>query len=143
MQVRTFEAHCGSLSQYGMKHMRSIANICNAGIEKEQMAEASAQACVTIPPGPWSSLDKGFSAWLKQNTETNQYPIHWICSVSGCELLYMENILYPYCTHPCCFYWLLHCKYSLKEKKHLHETWIVMKLSDQAVNNFTVLGMRL
>ncbi|XP_034683448.1 vacuolar-processing enzyme-like [Vitis riparia] len=60
--VRTFEAHCGSLSQYGMKHMRSIANICNAGIEKEQMAEASAQACVTIPPGPWSSLDKGFSA---------------------------------------------------------------------------------
>lgn len=54
--------HCGSLSQYGMKHMRSIANICNAGIEKEKMAEASAQACVNIPSGPWSSLHKGFSA---------------------------------------------------------------------------------
>ncbi|THG21667.1 hypothetical protein TEA_000296 [Camellia sinensis var. sinensis] len=60
--VRTFETHCGSLSQYGMKHMRSVANICNAGIQKEQMAEASAQACITIPSGHWSSLHKGFSA---------------------------------------------------------------------------------
>lgn len=60
--VRTFETHCGSLSQYGMKHMRSIANMCNAGIQKEQMAEASAQACTSIPIGPWSSLHKGFSA---------------------------------------------------------------------------------
>ncbi|KAF5743206.1 vacuolar processing enzyme a [Tripterygium wilfordii] len=60
--VRTFEMHCGSLSQYGMKHMRSLANICNAGIVKEQMADASAQACVTVPSGPWSSLHKGFSA---------------------------------------------------------------------------------
>ncbi|KAF2304375.1 hypothetical protein GH714_030576 [Hevea brasiliensis] len=60
--VRTFETHCGSLSQYGMKHMRSIANLCNAGIGEEQMAEASAQACVSFPSGPWSSLNKGFSA---------------------------------------------------------------------------------
>ena len=60
--VRTFETHCGSLSQYGMKHMRSVANICNAGIQKEQMAKASAQACVTIPSGHWSSLSNGFSA---------------------------------------------------------------------------------
>ncbi|KAJ7958329.1 Vacuolar-processing enzyme [Quillaja saponaria] len=60
--VRTFETHCGSISQYGMKHMRSFANICNAGIQKEQMAEATAQACVSIPAGPWSSLRKGFSA---------------------------------------------------------------------------------
>ncbi|KAH7574316.1 hypothetical protein JRO89_XS03G0281500 [Xanthoceras sorbifolium] len=60
--VRTFEMHCGSLSQYGMKHMRSVANICNAGIQKDKMAEASAQACVSVPPGPWSSLHKGFSA---------------------------------------------------------------------------------
>nr|BAA76744.1 asparaginyl endopeptidase (VmPE-1) [Vigna mungo] len=60
--VRTFETHCGSLSQYGMKHMRSFANLCNAGIRKEQMAEASAQACVSIPATPWSSLSSGFSA---------------------------------------------------------------------------------
>ncbi|KAJ1423458.1 Peptidase C13, legumain [Sesbania bispinosa] len=60
--VRTFETHCGSLSQYGMKHMRSFANFCNAGIQKEQMAEASAQACVSIPASSWSSLHRGFSA---------------------------------------------------------------------------------
>ncbi|PIN16844.1 Asparaginyl peptidase [Handroanthus impetiginosus] len=60
--VRTFETHCGSLSQYGMKHMRSIANICNAGVKIEQMAEASAQACTSFPSNSWSSLDRGFSA---------------------------------------------------------------------------------
>ncbi|CAN6539706.1 unnamed protein product [Malus baccata var. baccata] len=60
--VRSFETHCGSLSQYGMKHMRSLANICNAGMTQEQMAEASAQACVSAPSGRWSSLHRGFSA---------------------------------------------------------------------------------
>jgi len=60
--VRTFEAHCGSLSQYGMKHMRSFANICNAGITTEQMIEASKQACPSIPSNPWSSLHRGFTA---------------------------------------------------------------------------------
>ncbi|XWS17660.1 hypothetical protein CRYUN_Cryun33cG0086700 [Craigia yunnanensis] len=60
--VRTFETHCGSLAQYGMKHMRSLANVCNAGIQTEKMAEASAQACVSIPSGHWSSIQKGFSA---------------------------------------------------------------------------------
>ncbi|KAL2940191.1 Vacuolar-processing enzyme [Bienertia sinuspersici] len=59
--VRSFEKHCGSLSQYGMKHMRSIANICNAGVTADQMAEASAQACPSFPSGPWSSLHRGFS----------------------------------------------------------------------------------
>ncbi|XP_031488237.1 vacuolar-processing enzyme-like [Nymphaea colorata] len=60
--VRAFETHCGSLSQYGMKHMRSIANICNAGKNVQTMAEVSAQACDRVPAGPWSSLHKGFSA---------------------------------------------------------------------------------
>ncbi|XP_050219165.1 vacuolar-processing enzyme [Mercurialis annua] len=60
--VRTFETHCGSISQYGMKHMRSFANLCNAGIREEQMTEASAQTCATFPSGTWSSLHKGFSA---------------------------------------------------------------------------------
>ncbi|KFK29905.1 hypothetical protein AALP_AA7G193600 [Arabis alpina] len=60
--VRAFERHCGSLSQYGIKHMRSFANICNAGIQMEQMEEAASQACTTIPSGHWSSLHRGFSA---------------------------------------------------------------------------------
>ncbi|XP_024986040.1 vacuolar-processing enzyme-like [Cynara cardunculus var. scolymus] len=60
--VRTFETHCGSLSQYGMKHMRSIANLCNEGITNEQMAAASSQACTTFPSNPWSSISNGFTA---------------------------------------------------------------------------------
>lgn len=60
--VRIFETHCGSLSQYGMKHMRSLADFCNAGITKDQMVEASSQACPTFPPYSWSSITKGFSS---------------------------------------------------------------------------------
>ncbi|GFP88051.1 vacuolar-processing enzyme gamma-isozyme [Phtheirospermum japonicum] len=59
--VRTFESHCGSLSQYGMKYTRSLANICNAGVKTKQMAKASAQACTSIPSNRWSSLKEGFS----------------------------------------------------------------------------------
>nr|XP_016487189.1 PREDICTED: vacuolar-processing enzyme-like [Nicotiana tabacum] len=43
--VKTFEAHCGKLTAYGKKHVRGIANICNAGIESEEMVAATAQAC--------------------------------------------------------------------------------------------------
>lgn len=43
--VKIFEAHCGRLTSYGKKHIRGIANICNAGITSEQMASTSAQAC--------------------------------------------------------------------------------------------------
>uniref|UniRef100_A0A453GVZ7 Legumain prodomain domain-containing protein n=1 Tax=Aegilops tauschii subsp. strangulata TaxID=200361 RepID=A0A453GVZ7_AEGTS len=43
--VRAFESQCGSLAQYGMKHMRSFANICNAGILPEAMVKMAAQMC--------------------------------------------------------------------------------------------------
>ncbi|OIT38029.1 PREDICTED: vacuolar-processing enzyme-like [Nicotiana attenuata] len=43
--VKTFEEHCGKLTSYGKKHIRGIANICNAGIESDQMGAATAQAC--------------------------------------------------------------------------------------------------
>ncbi|AAF19550.1 F23N19.7 [Arabidopsis thaliana] len=43
--VRVFEEHCGSLTQYGMKHMRAFANVCNNGVSKELMEEASTAAC--------------------------------------------------------------------------------------------------
>ncbi|CAL9237727.1 unnamed protein product [Arabidopsis halleri] len=43
--VRVFETHCGSLTQYGMKHMRAFANVCNNGVPKELLEEASAAAC--------------------------------------------------------------------------------------------------
>ncbi|KAI3858127.1 hypothetical protein MKX03_022446 [Papaver bracteatum] len=43
--VRVFESHCGSLTQYGMKHMRAFANICNSGISVDTMKEASMAVC--------------------------------------------------------------------------------------------------
>ncbi|XP_049373615.1 vacuolar-processing enzyme-like [Solanum verrucosum] len=43
--VKIFEVHCGRLTTYGRKHVRGIANICNAGITSEKMAAMSAQAC--------------------------------------------------------------------------------------------------
>ncbi|XP_015084551.1 vacuolar-processing enzyme-like [Solanum pennellii] len=43
--VKIFETHCGRLTVYGRKHVRGIANICNAGITSEKMAAMSAQAC--------------------------------------------------------------------------------------------------
>ncbi|XP_057773583.1 vacuolar-processing enzyme [Salvia miltiorrhiza] len=43
--VRVFEDRCGSLAQYGMKHMRSFANICNAGVSLTKMEEACVAAC--------------------------------------------------------------------------------------------------
>nr|ANF89407.1 delta vacuolar processing protein [Vitis vinifera] len=50
MLVKTYEEHCGSLSRYGLKYTRALANMCNAGIKMEQMAVASAQACAKIKP---------------------------------------------------------------------------------------------
>ena len=46
--VRTYEEQCGSLAQYGMKHMRSFANICNAGVAPEAMAKIAAKACAAV-----------------------------------------------------------------------------------------------
>nr|GEU64629.1 vacuolar-processing enzyme-like [Tanacetum cinerariifolium] len=59
--VRMFETNYGSLSQYGMKHIRSIANFCNAGITEKQMINASSQACPAFPSNFWSSIYNGFS----------------------------------------------------------------------------------
>ncbi|KAH0451592.1 hypothetical protein IEQ34_018891 [Dendrobium chrysotoxum] len=60
--VRIFELHCGSLSQYGIKHMCSIANICNAGISNKTMAKVSAEVCSQISSTRRSFLRRGFSA---------------------------------------------------------------------------------
>lgn len=60
--VRTLEVHCGSLSQHGMKYMRSIANICNSKVPVDQVFVAIKQTCAAFPPNPWSSLSTGFSA---------------------------------------------------------------------------------
>nr|QFR54167.1 asparaginyl endopeptidase 1 [Momordica cochinchinensis] len=43
--VRVFETECWPLTQYGMKHMRAFANICNRGVSEASMREASMAAC--------------------------------------------------------------------------------------------------
>ncbi|VAH49956.1 unnamed protein product [Triticum turgidum subsp. durum] len=62
MMVRVFESQCGSLTQYGMKHMRAFANICNNGVSEAQMKEASISACDDYNMGKWSPLVRGHSA---------------------------------------------------------------------------------
>ncbi|KAJ9706819.1 hypothetical protein PVL29_002007 [Vitis rotundifolia] len=61
--VVVFETHCGSLTQYGMKHMRAFANICNNGISLTAMEEACRSACSnhTILD-QWSPTIRGYSA---------------------------------------------------------------------------------
>ncbi|KAL8515777.1 hypothetical protein ACS0TY_014464 [Phlomoides rotata] len=61
--VRLFEAHCGSLTQYGMKHMRAFANICNHGVSQPKMEEACMAACGGHHNlGAWSPFIMGYSA---------------------------------------------------------------------------------
>uniref|UniRef100_A0ACD5ZAB0 Uncharacterized protein n=1 Tax=Avena sativa TaxID=4498 RepID=A0ACD5ZAB0_AVESA len=49
--VRAFEEHCGLLGQYGMKHMRAFANICNAGVGPVAMHnDVAPKACPTPTP---------------------------------------------------------------------------------------------
>jgi len=59
--VRTFESSCGVLTQYGMKHMRAFANVCNAGLDATKMASVAGQACGGRL-GPWSPISAGYSA---------------------------------------------------------------------------------
>nr|XP_043629596.1 vacuolar-processing enzyme beta-isozyme-like [Erigeron canadensis] len=60
--VRTFETYCGSLTQYGMKHTRTFAILCNNGISEKAMEEASKKACSSYDMGQWNPVIVGYSA---------------------------------------------------------------------------------
>ncbi|KAI5013962.1 hypothetical protein ZWY2020_055352 [Hordeum vulgare] len=60
--VRVFESQCGSLTQYGTRHMRAFANICNNGVSEAEMKEASISACNGYDMGKWNPLVLGHSA---------------------------------------------------------------------------------
>ncbi|KAJ6798745.1 vacuolar-processing enzyme beta-isozyme 1 [Iris pallida] len=60
--VRLFESQCGPLTQYGMKHMRAFANICNEGVYESVVEEACASACEGYNSAVWSTLNRGYSA---------------------------------------------------------------------------------
>ncbi|XP_039158995.1 vacuolar-processing enzyme [Eucalyptus grandis] len=44
-QVRIYQQYCGRLREYGMQYTRAMANMCNAGVDKDSMKAASIQAC--------------------------------------------------------------------------------------------------
>jgi legumain len=60
--VRLFETYCGSLTQYGMKHMRAFANICNSGVSKASVEEAYVAACSGHDSGVMHPSNRGYSA---------------------------------------------------------------------------------
>lgn len=60
--VRVFESQCGSLTQYGMKHMRAFANICNSGVTESSMEEACVAACAGHDAGLLHPSNRGYSA---------------------------------------------------------------------------------
>ncbi|CAH1434804.1 unnamed protein product [Lactuca virosa] len=61
-RVRTFETYCGSLTQYGMKHSRTFANICNNGVTKKAMDKAIKETCSSHKMGKWDPKIIGYSA---------------------------------------------------------------------------------
>ncbi|KAD6453444.1 hypothetical protein E3N88_08149 [Mikania micrantha] len=60
--VRTFETHCGSLTQYGMKHTRTFANLCNNGVSTKAMDETAKAKCSSYNMGRWDPAVVGYSA---------------------------------------------------------------------------------
>ncbi|XP_044484468.1 legumain [Mangifera indica] len=60
--VRVFETRCGSLTQYGMKHMRAFANICNSGVSQGLMEEACVATCGGLDLKQWHPRNRGYSA---------------------------------------------------------------------------------
>lgn len=43
--VGAWEAACGQLDQYGMRHSRAFANLCNIGVGPSDLAAAASDAC--------------------------------------------------------------------------------------------------
>ncbi|CAM9001560.1 unnamed protein product [Rhodiola kirilowii] len=60
--VRTFESHCGSLTQYGMKHMRAFGNICNRDVSPDEMERACSAVCEKHVFEQWHPSNTGYSA---------------------------------------------------------------------------------
>ncbi|XP_071730784.1 vacuolar-processing enzyme-like [Rutidosis leptorrhynchoides] len=60
--VHTFETYCGSLTQYGMKHTRTFADLCNNGVTIIAMDGSTQKACSSHSMGKWNPVMFGYSA---------------------------------------------------------------------------------
>lgn len=47
-QVAAYVEQCGALTQYGMRHTRLMANMCNEGLTPADMTRAAHQACAAV-----------------------------------------------------------------------------------------------
>jgi legumain len=45
--VGAVEGSCGKLGEWGMRHTRFFANLCNSGVRVEQVSVAAAATCAT------------------------------------------------------------------------------------------------
>ncbi|KAH0646965.1 hypothetical protein KY284_034849 [Solanum tuberosum] len=98
--VKIFEVHCGRLTTYGRKHVRGIANICNAGITSEKMAAMSAQACSSrsisqfltqkTKGTKWAVLIAGSAGWTNYRHQADVCHAYQIMKAGG---LKDENII--------------------------------------------------
>eukprot|EP00244_Chara_vulgaris_P008263 TRINITY_DN319_c0_g1_i4.p1 TRINITY_DN319_c0_g1~~TRINITY_DN319_c0_g1_i4.p1 ORF type:complete len:552 (+),score=109.54 TRINITY_DN319_c0_g1_i4:462-2117(+) len=52
--ARTFESFCGPLRQYGLKHMRAFANICNAHVSMKTLEDVASLACTGVDLHKWT-----------------------------------------------------------------------------------------
>lgn len=50
--VAAWERACGPLDQYGMRHSRAFANLCNAGLRPAALGAAAAEQCRAVGAGP-------------------------------------------------------------------------------------------
>lgn len=50
--VAAWERGCGPLDQYGMRHSRAFANLCNAGLAPASLGTLAAQRCALAGAGP-------------------------------------------------------------------------------------------
>ena len=48
--MAAWEGCCGPLDQYGMKHSRTFANLCNAGVSTDTLAHTAAEQCSPAVP---------------------------------------------------------------------------------------------
>ncbi|XP_076885815.1 vacuolar-processing enzyme-like [Bidens hawaiensis] len=60
--VRTYEKYCGSLTQYGVKHTRTFADLCNNGFTDVDMDKATKHICISYKMGRWNPALVGYSA---------------------------------------------------------------------------------
>lgn len=62
--VGAWEGACGRLDQYGMRHTRAFANLCNAGLQPAALGASARDACGSSAPHAGKLVSGGPDAQL-------------------------------------------------------------------------------